>query len=137
MIRVLVAGLGNMGVSHALAYHQNPDFQIVGLVNRSLPDLPDALRDYPLSHDYAEALARLKPDLVVIATYSDSHADFAVAAMRAGAHVFVEKPLAHSEAGLAELLDFARDADLIVYPAMNQRFHPVVRDVRKLLDAWI
>ncbi len=45
MIRVLVAGLGNMGQSHALAYHHNPAFQIVGLVNRSVPDLPPALRD--------------------------------------------------------------------------------------------
>jgi predicted dehydrogenase len=34
------------------------------------------------------------PELVVIATYSDSHADLAIAAMEAGAHVFVEKPLA-------------------------------------------
>ena len=94
MIRVLVAGLGNMGQSHALAYHNDPAFQIVGLVNRSVPDLPEALRSYRLSHDYAEALERLKPDLVCVATYSDSHADYAVAAMEAGAHVFVEKPLA-------------------------------------------
>jgi predicted dehydrogenase len=35
-----------------------------------------------------------RPDLVVIATYSDSHADLAIRAMEAGAHVFVEKPLA-------------------------------------------
>ena len=97
MIRTLVIGLGQMGISHALACHADPAFEIVGLVNRSTPDLPDALRAYPLSHDYAEALARLKPDLVVIATYSDSHADYAVAAMRAGAHVFVEKPLATTD----------------------------------------
>ncbi len=93
-IKVLVAGLGNMGRSHALAYHINPAFQIVGLVNRSPVDLPDELRGYPLPTDYAEALARLKPDLVCVATYSDSHADYACAAMDAGADVFVEKPLA-------------------------------------------
>ena len=94
MIRVLVAGLGNMGRSHALAYHHNPAFQIVGLVNRSAPELPAELQGYPLTTDYAEALARLKPDLVCVATYSDSHADYACAAMDAGADVFVEKPLA-------------------------------------------
>ncbi|MEQ9248026.1 MAG: gfo/Idh/MocA family oxidoreductase, partial [Nitratireductor sp.] len=44
-VRVLVAGLGNMGMSHALAYHANPGFEIVGLVSRSKPDLPDALKD--------------------------------------------------------------------------------------------
>ena len=67
-IRTLVVGLGNMGRSHALAYHTNPAFQIVGLVNRSAPGLPGALADYPLTADYAEALVRLKPDLVSIAT---------------------------------------------------------------------
>ena len=45
MIRVLVAGLGNMGLSHALAHHHHPEAQIVGLVNRSgavdHPDLDD------------------------------------------------------------------------------------------------
>ncbi len=40
MIRTLVVGTGTMGCSHALAYHTNPDFEIVGLVNRSPVDLP-------------------------------------------------------------------------------------------------
>jgi predicted dehydrogenase len=94
MIRVLVAGLGNMGMSHALAHHHNADAQIVGLVKRSgLTDRPELL-DYPVFFDFHAALAETKPNLVVIATYSDSHADFALAAMAAGAHVFVEKPLA-------------------------------------------
>ncbi len=92
-MRVLVAGLGTMGRSHALAYHNHPDTEIIGLVNRSKVDLPEALKDYPRFSTFAEGLA-LKPDLVCIATYSDSHADYAIAAMDAGADVFVEKPLA-------------------------------------------
>ncbi len=94
MIRVLVAGIGNMGRSHALAYHAQPDFEIVGLVNRTPPSLPDELTNYDFYTDFDEALALTKPDLVCIATYSDSHAAYAIAAMKAGAHVFVEKPLA-------------------------------------------
>ncbi|WIY26064.1 Gfo/Idh/MocA family protein [Parasedimentitalea psychrophila] len=94
MIRVLIAGLGNMGLSHALAHHHHPEAQIVGLVNRSgVISHPD-LQGYPLFSDFQTALAEVKPDLVVIATYSDSHADYAIAAMQAGADVFVEKPLA-------------------------------------------
>lgn len=124
MIRVLVVGLGNMGISHALACHANPDFQIVGLVNRSAPDLPAALRDYPLSHDYPEALDRLRPDLVVIATYSDSHADFAVAAMQAGAHVFVEKPLATTVADAQRVLDCAARTGRKVVVGYILRHHP-------------
>ncbi|WP_199725264.1 Gfo/Idh/MocA family protein [Gemmobacter lutimaris] len=126
MIRVLVAGLGNMGQSHALAYHNDPAFQIVGLVNRSVPDLPEALRSYPLSHDYAAALKRLKPDLVCVATYSDSHADYAVAAMEAGAHVFVEKPLATTVA----------DAERVVATAMRLNRKLVVGYILRHHPSW-
>lgn len=124
MIRVLVAGLGNMGVSHALAYHADPAFRIVGLVNRSRPDLPEALRGYPLSQDFAEALDRLRPDLVSIATYSDSHADFAVAAMRAGAHVFVEKPLATTLEDARRVVACARQTGRKLVVGYILRHHP-------------
>lgn len=92
-MRVVVAGLGNMGRSHALAYHAHPDAEILGLVNRSDVTLPAELQGYPRFRTFEEGLAR-KPDLVCIATYSDSHADYAIRAMEAGADVFIEKPLA-------------------------------------------
>lgn len=93
-LRVVVAGLGNMGRSHALAYHRNPGFQIAALVNRSPVELGGELASYAIGHSFEEALAAEKPDVVSVNTYSDSHAGYAVAAMEAGAHVFVEKPLA-------------------------------------------
>jgi predicted dehydrogenase len=124
MIRVLVAGLGNMGRSHALAYHHDPAFQIVGLVNRSAVDLPPELLGYPVSPDYTEALHRLKPDLVCIATYSDSHADYAVAAMEAGADVFVEKPLATTVADARRVVDVATRLGRKVVVGYILRHHP-------------
>ncbi|WP_309667943.1 Gfo/Idh/MocA family oxidoreductase [Tabrizicola sp.] len=124
MIRVLVAGLGNMGRSHALAYHHNPAFQIVGLVNRSVPDLPTELQGYSISADYYEALARLKPDLVCVATYSDSHADYACAAMDAGADVFVEKPLATTVADALRVQAKALETGRRVVVGYILRHHP-------------
>ncbi len=124
MIRTLVAGLGNMGRSHALAYHRDPAFEIVGLVNRSAVELPEVLRGYPLSTDYAEALARLKPDLVSIATYSDSHADYACMAMDTGAHVFVEKPLATTTADAGRVAAKAAETGRKVVVGYILRHHP-------------
>lgn len=124
MIRVLVAGLGNMGRSHALAYHHDPAFQIVGLVNRSAVDLPEELRAYPLFADYAEALAVARPDLVCVATYSDSHADYAVAAMEAGAHVFVEKPLGTTVADAERVVATARRLNRKLVVGYILRHHP-------------
>jgi predicted dehydrogenase len=123
-LRTLVVGLGTMGQSHALDYHADPAFEIVGLVNRSTPDLPEELRGYPLTADFHEALARLNPDLVSIATYSDSHADYAVAAMEAGAHVFVEKPLATTTADAKRVADTARRTGRKVVVGYILRHHP-------------
>ena len=61
MIRVMVAGLGTMGRSHALAYHRNPAFDLVGLVNRSTPKLDPELAGYAIEPDFHAALHRLKP----------------------------------------------------------------------------
>ncbi|WP_282181220.1 Gfo/Idh/MocA family protein [Aliiroseovarius marinus] len=124
MTRVLVAGLGNMGMSHALAHHHHPDAEIVGLVNRSGRTEQPELAPYPVFTDFQEALATTHPDLVVIATYSDSHADFAVSAMEAGAHVFVEKPLATTVDDARRVVDVATRLGRKLVVGYILRHHP-------------
>ncbi len=124
MTRVLIAGLGNMGLSHALAHHNHPKSQIVGLVNRSgLVEHAD-LRDYPAFNDFYAALQATKPDLVVVATYSDSHADYACAAMDVGAHVFVEKPLATTVAEARRVVAKANETARKLVVGYILRHHP-------------
>lgn len=123
-MKVLIAGLGNMGMSHALAHHAHPDAQIVGLVNRSEVSLPEALQAYPIFSDFRAALAETRPELVVIATYTGSHADYAIAAMEAGAHVFVEKPLAGTEADATTVVKTARRLGRKLGVGYILRHHP-------------
>jgi predicted dehydrogenase len=106
LLKVLVVGLGNMGICHALAHHHNSGSRIVGLVNRSLVEVPEALKGYLFLSSLQEGLA-LEPDLVVVATYADSHAQIAIAAMETGAHVFVEKPLADNVEDARRVVDTA------------------------------
>ena len=124
MIRTLVAVLGTMGRSHALAYHRNPAFDLVGLVNRSVPKLDAELEGYAVAPDFYEALARLKPDLVNISTYTDSHADYACAAIEAGAHVFVEKPLAGTVADARRVVECAQANGRKLVVGYILRHHP-------------
>ena len=49
--------------------------------------------------DYYAALQETKPDAVCISTYPDTHEAYSVAALEAGCHVFLEKPIADSLAG--------------------------------------
>ncbi len=123
-MRVLVAGLGTMGRSHALAYHNHPEAELVALMNRSASALPPELADYPLFNDFETALAEVKPDLVCIATYSDSHADFAVMAMQAGAHVFVEKPLATTVSDAQRVVTTAHETGRKLVVGYILRHHP-------------
>lgn len=140
-IRVLVAGLGNMGRSHALAYHRNPGFQIVGLVNRSRPSLPEELRGYDIHPDFKTALAALKPDLCSINTYSDSHADYAVAAFEAGCDVFLEKPLATTVADAERVVAAAKASGRKLVIGYILRHHPswvrLIAEARKLGGPYV
>ncbi len=124
MTRVLIAGLGNMGLSHALAHHTHPDAEIVALVNRSGTVEHPELCGYPSYSDFHKALSDAKPDLAVIATYTDTHADYAVAALEAGAHVFVEKPLAMSVADARRVVDAAVRNDRKLVVGYILRHHP-------------
>ncbi|MGI3186082.1 Gfo/Idh/MocA family protein [Nioella aestuarii] len=124
MTRVLIAGLGNMGLSHALAHHRHPDAQIVGLVNRSGQTDHPELQGYPVFTDFHAALADVTPDLAVIATYTDTHADYAVAALQAGAHVFVEKPLAMTVSEAQRVVDTAKAKRRKLVVGYILRHHP-------------
>ena len=125
-VRILVVGLGNMGASHASAYHRNPGFQIVGLVSRTITSkpLPPELQGYPLFGNYEAALAETKPDAVSVNTWPNTHADFAIKAMEAGAHVFMEKPVATNNEDARRVVATARATNRKLVLGYILRVHP-------------
>src|SRR5919107_1078026 len=127
--KVLVVGLGNMGLSHALAYSRIEGFEIVGLCTRNIEDLslPVDLQGARRFTEFEEALAILKPDVVSINTWSDTHAPYAMRAMEAGAHVFVEKPLA----------DTLAEAERVVETAIRTRRKLVVGYILRHHPSWM
>lgn len=127
-IRVLCAGAGHMGRSHALAYHRIPGFEICGIVTRS-PESRAALNaelggGYPEFGDFHEALRATKPDAVSISTYPDTHAAYAEAAFDAGCHVFIEKPLAETVADAERIVGKARETKRKLVIGYILRHHP-------------
>jgi predicted dehydrogenase len=120
-----------MGASHARAYHTlSDDFEIVGLVSRGAASrgklnasLGGGLKEFA---DFHQALDATKPDAVCISTYPDTHAAYALASLEAGAHVFLEKPLAGNIA----------DADRIVETARAKNRKLVVGYILQVHPAW-
>ena len=126
-IRILVVGVGNMGISHANAYHKMDGFEIVGLVSRSIrerTDLPAEFADYARFTDYDEALAATSPDAVSINTWPNTHADYAIKAFAAGCHVFMEKPIATNNEDARKVVAAARAANRKLVLGYILRVHP-------------
>ena len=126
-IRVLVVGLGTMGLSHARAYRAIDGFALVGLCTRGVgrrADLSEEFPGVPLFEDFDDALARLKPDAVCVCSYTETHADFSRKAFAAGAHVFCEKPLAPNLADAVSVVDAARAAGRVLLVGYILRVHP-------------
>jgi len=140
MTRVLIVGLGNMGMSHALAHHRLEGSNIVGLVNRSEVTIPDELASYPMYKSFEDGM-KTSPDLVVIATYSDTHADYACAAMEEGAHVFVEKPLATNVEDATRVVEKAVQTKRKLVVGYILRHHPswmkLIEEARKLGGPYV
>ncbi|QQL45392.1 Gfo/Idh/MocA family protein [Sulfuriroseicoccus oceanibius] len=126
--RILCVGAGNMGRAHALAYHHLPEFEIVGICTRSAASR-ESLNDelgggYPLFDDFHAALAETRPDAVSISTYPDTHCQYALAALEAGCHVFIEKPLAESVAEAEQIVAAAKAANRKLVIGYILRHHP-------------
>ena len=124
--RVLVVGLGNMGMSHAKAYARIPGFEVVGVCERRIAkrELPAELRGAAKFDSFEGALAELKPDVVSINTLPDTHAQFAIKAMEAGAHVFVEKPLADNAINAERVVETAKRTGKKLVIGYILRHHP-------------
>ena len=124
--RVLVVGLGTMGLSHARAYGRIDGFQLAGLCSRGIAalQLPPGLARVPAYDSYAAALRATAPDVVSINTLPDTHADYAIAALEAGAHVFVEKPVAETILDARRVVDTARRTRRKLVVGYILRHHP-------------
>ena len=126
-IRVLVVGCGNMGASHARAYHKMPEFEVVGVVSRgpeSRGRLSAELGGVDQFDNFDTALEATKPDAVSINSYPDTHAEYVKKSLEAGAHVFVEKPLAETVEEAEEIKALAEKAGKKVVIGYILRVHP-------------
>lgn len=78
---------------------------------------------------YEDALATEKFDAVFILTPTAMHLDMATEALNAGCHVFIEKPLASTKKGVAELKALAAEKDRKVMVGFCFRYHEVLRAI--------
>lgn len=127
MIKAAIVGLGWWGKTQVEALQGSDKIKFVACTTRSLSD--EAVEfakqyDMELKSDYEAILADPDIDAVVLVTPNSQHVPQTLAAVKAGKHVFCEKPFALDGAGAQESIDAAAEAGLTLGVGYSRRFHP-------------
>jgi len=138
VVRTGVVGLGYWGPNIARNLADHPCSELTWLCDRREDVLETASRRHPQARtttSYAEMLADPELDAVAIVTPVSTHHELAAAAIDAGKHVLIEKPLAASSAQAVDLVQRAADAQLVLLPGHTFLYSPPVLKIKELLDS--
>jgi len=132
--KILVIGCGSIGERHIRNLKSLTAAEIVAC-DMDKQRLEHVKEKYHLKAfgDYRQALGE-DVDAVLVCTPTRSHISPALAAIRGGCHVFIEKPLSHTLRGVDDLIDEAKHRGLTLMVGFNLRFHPALQLIRKLVD---
>ena len=143
-IGVGIVGTGFMGAAHAYAFRTaplvfdlklQPRLEVVADVRREAADA--AAKRYGFARavgSWRELVDDPAVELVAITTPNDTHAEIALAALRAGKHVYCEKPLATDWADARAMAEAAKEAGVATLVGYNYVRSPAVAYIRRLLD---
>ena len=126
-LRIGVIGLGWFGEVHCDAISAVPSLELAGLCTRTESRLAELAGKYGVKNactDYHELLADPEIDAVSVVTMWDQHTEPTLAALEAGKHVFLEKPMAHTVADCRRICDAAAKAPGYLMVGHICRFNP-------------
>src|SRR5262249_24872819 len=133
-----VIGLGFFGEKHAEVVASLPQAELRAVCTRRQERLQEIQRrlNVPRAYrDYHELLADPGVGAASVATHSDDHAARAVAALRAGKHVLLEKPMARTAAECDRILRAGKKAGTILMVGHICRFNPRYAIARERIRA--
>jgi len=136
-MKFLVVGTGSIGRRHFRNLHALGIRELAVVRSKRRMDKPQ--RKFFTTYrprafyDLALALAE-KPDAVVVCNPTSLHVSTARAAIHASAHVFIEKPISHSLAGIDSLIREAKKRRRIIFVGYHFRYHPQLIAIKRLLE---
>lgn len=137
MVKVAVIGVGSMGRNHARVYSELPEADLVAVADTNLQAAHKASRQFgaqPFT-DYRRMLAEMQPQAVSIAVPTALHVETALAALEAGAHILIEKPIAASLEEGQRLIEQAAVLERKLMVGHIVRFNPAIQALKQKLQA--
>ena len=135
-MRVAVIGVGSMGFNHLRVYSELEGVQLAGVSDVN-PERLKAITDrfaVPIYSDYRELIEKEKPEAVSITVPTSDHEEVATFALKAGAHILVEKPIAASVEEGKRIIALANEAKRLLMIGHIIRFNPAIQALKKHLD---
>lgn len=140
-VKVGIAGLGRSGWGiHARALAQLPDyFKVVAVADPDPARRQEAQEQFGCRAyaGYAELVADAEIELMIVATPSHLHLDDTVAALRAGKHVLVEKPMAKNLAEVDEMIAVARETGRVLTVNQNYRYAADFKKIQEIIGSGV
>jgi predicted dehydrogenase len=136
-VRAGVVGLGYWGPNLARNLAAIPGCELAWLCDPRAGAAAGPSRSFPgarVTGDVEDLLGDASLDAVVLATPVPTHAELAIAALAAGKHCFVEKPLATNVADAERVLEAAQATEKVLMVGHLLEYHPAVGRLKELVD---
>jgi predicted dehydrogenase len=137
MVHLAVVGAGGWGFNHARTFDQLADCTLQTVVDKddkALARVAKSFHGLKTEKDYGPVVQRKELDAIVVATSAESHYEIAKAALTAGKHVFVEKPLVLRVEEGEELIQLAEAGNLVLMVGHLLLYHPAVQKLKEYVD---
>jgi predicted dehydrogenase len=137
-IRVGLIGVGGITRLHYLGYKDNPKAELYAVCDTDESLLQQRARDWGVQKaytDYRQLLADPTVDAVEVITPHHLHAPMGIAALEAGKHVSMQKPMAVTVAECDALIEAARRSGKLFRVFENFRYYPPLLKAKELLDS--
>jgi predicted dehydrogenase len=133
MLRVGFIGAGTMASAHLAALRLLPDVQVAAFADPVVERAEERAAQFGGVAMADEAAMWERVDAVWVCSPPHLHAEHAVAAARAGRHVFVEKPMAHTLEAADQMIAACRVAGVRLMVGQVLRYWPALQRLRQLL----
>lgn len=134
--RVLLIGFGNMGRIHYRSLKENHSFDLVGLVDPALSELPPLGPDAVHAHELADVPEDLY-DVAIVAAPTEMHFGLVESLLQQGKHVLVEKPAASSREDAQRLVTLAEEKGCHLAVGHVERCNPALDALVDVLDSGV
>ncbi len=134
-LRAGVIGFGSMGANHARVYAEMEGVELAAVADVSPERLARAATAATIYDDYRRMLAEERLDLVSVCVPTLLHHEVALATIRSGIALLVEKPIAATLEEGRNMARAAREAGVPLMVGHVERFNPAVLEVKRLLAA--